>query len=679
MPLEEDWKKVLAYGKRVRRISYEESANNVSASIFPVIDEYRPCTYILPHLLQLTWRAETPAGLDRCALFLNPGLQGLVLEVGTRFTQLNAFLADMCSRTRLTAFTFISPTTLPDAFTELLLPQEALEKVVLVAPGALAAGVGRWIASLSSLSSLQLDLSGRSMIAVEGFFDELRPRSGDSTPSSVGSTDSGVFSGEELDFSEIRKSALRLTGDLRSKGSFTQLRQLHLTGEASNIAVFLKHLTSPLTQLDLVIEDPPERADWQDLSTMIGERFGNTLQSLRITATGASRFNDLVRSTSRGEPPSNRLSLEHLSSLTRLIRLEIDLPESVIFLQSDISRLAIACPNIEILRLSPLARFPQGSGPPKLTLEDLAPLMSGCRRLHTLAVVVNAKRGSHHVLDSRQTSSRSLLRLHVGHSWVNDPLLVTILLSHFAPYLESLKWFNEKNRPGVVEANAVAWQKVANSLPHLQNMRLLERHASTPTQTVAYERPATSDKSIDATVTTVNRGVQAKARTGDRSVQISPSLISRMVEAKPDMLSVFVDATPSTCDAGVHASTSVSHQAIDARPLMVSTGVDATTSTISKSVGTVSQPPSESTETEKSTDHPEYYILPAVFDYLAVACRTFISFPLYLPMRILDLSLAAFHPKKEEVQETVTDSEKRIPSDSSSTASSESDIFTVGQ
>ncbi|KAF8078810.1 hypothetical protein FPV67DRAFT_80661 [Lyophyllum atratum] len=174
------------------------------------------------------------------------------------------------------------------------------------------------------------------MIAVEGFFDELRLRSGDSTPSSVGSTDSGVFSDDEVDFSLIRKSALRLTGDLRSKGSFAQMRKLHLTGDVSNIAVFIKHLTSPLTQIELVIEDPPDRADWHDLSAMICDKFGDSLQSFRVTATGSSRFVDLVRSTSRAEPASGRLSLEYFTYLPYLTRLEIDLPESVIFTNEDV-------------------------------------------------------------------------------------------------------------------------------------------------------------------------------------------------------------------------------------------------------------------------------------------------------------------------------------------------------
>jgi len=75
--------------------------------------------------------------------------------------------------------------------------------------------------------------------------------------------------------------------------------------------VFLKHLDSNLiVHLDIVIEDPPDSADWQDLSSLICDYFSDTLQTLRISATASSKFADLVRSTSRAEPPTKRLSLE---------------------------------------------------------------------------------------------------------------------------------------------------------------------------------------------------------------------------------------------------------------------------------------------------------------------------------------------------------------------------------
>lgn len=636
-----------------------------------MLDETRPTSYILPNLKQLTWKAETPAGLDRCTSFVNPGLEGLTLELGGggRFPNFSPFLANLSSRTSLTSFSFISSTTLPDSFTDLLLSQEALQRLVLVAPGALSPGVGRWIASLIELKSLQLDLSGRSMIAVEGFFDELRPRSGDSTPSSVGTTDSGVFTGDEVDFSDIRKSALRLTGDLRSKGSFANLRHLQLTGDVSNMAVFVRHLTSPLVYLDLVIQDPPDKADWQDLSSMICERFGSSLQSLRVTATGSSRFSDLVRSTSRAEPPSKGLSLEHLSYLPSLVRFEIDLPESVLFTASDVANLAAACPNVEEVKLCPLARFPVSSGPPKLSLEALAPLM-GCDRLHTLWAVVHAKGGNSQVLASKAASSETLLRLHVGHSWVDDPLHVTILLSHFAPNLETLKWFRERNRPGFVEANAKAWQQVSDSLPHLQSVRRLERQFAP--KVVEYvnvpvrEIVETSEKGVGAAVVTIDRGVLVRPRLAEASVQISPATISRMVEAIPAYRFASIDATPMTSEAEVDASVTISEQDVEARPSTTSTGVDATPSTVSEGTETtLAMSPIKSTNSYDYHPQSRYLVLPSILEMFQFSWKFFISYPLSLPFRILHMLLETLHIKRSgHVQNP-----KNVPS-----ASSDSDI-----
>lgn len=499
--------------------------------------------YILPHLQELTWKAETPEGLERCTIFLNPTIQHINLELGAKFPRLDDFLADMSSRVMLKGFSFMSSTALPDAFTELILRQDDLEKVVLVAPGALAPGVGRWVASLPKLKQLQLDLTGRAPIAVEGFFDELRARSGDSTPSSIGSRDSGVFSGEELDFTEIRKAALRLTGDLRPKGSFTNLKKLQLTGEVANIAVFLKHLESDIANLDLVIEDPPDNADWQDLSELICDRFSDSLLSLRMVATPSSKFADLVRSTPRAEPPISRLSLEKLTGLHKLVRFDVDLPESVIFLPVDIENLAKACPNVEVVRLCPLARFPSPHSP-KITLESLLPLTSACKRLHTLAAVINAGEGSERIMRSQDASSKSLLRLHVGHSWANDPLQISILLSHLAPGLELLKWFQEKNRAGFNETHAKNWQSVSEILPHLQQVRAIEK-SFTEVVVLVPEKPETSDKEIDATVAKSSIGVLAQMRTQEESIQAAPVLVSREVATFIETAEVCIDATPS--------------------------------------------------------------------------------------------------------------------------------------
>ncbi|KAJ6621120.1 hypothetical protein B0H10DRAFT_2163248 [Mycena sp. CBHHK59/15] len=591
--------------KRRRRpglglITYDEISNNVSSSIFPIFEEYRPKTYLLPNLRHLTWKVTSPDNLDRASLFLTSELQGLVLHLGgagTKFPTLPTFLADLGSRMKLLSFSITSSAALPDAFTELMLRQEMLEKLVIIAPGALSPTMGKWIASLPQLRSLQLDLSSRSPITVNGFFGELR--SGTSTPDSVEShTDSGVFSGEEVDFTEIRKSLLKLTDDEKTGKMFTTLTHLQLTGQASNIAAFLAHLTNSLTQLDLVIEDPPEAADWRDLSGMICERFGSSLTYLRISATLSSKFGDLVRTTSRASVAPSRLSLEHLSPLPSLVRFSVDLPESVIFTASD------------EVRLCPLARF-SATSPPQLALEDLAPLMSDCRRLNTLMVVINAKGGS--AAASASTSSRSLLCLQ----------LVAILLSHLAPHLEAIKWFTERNRPGFVEANARSWQKVSDTLPHLQNVRLTERKAASPQKEVVVEyvhvlasRPPVADKAVDATVETADRGVHAKPSMGESSVQVAPSLSDREIQASPQCVSVAISAVPSTVEAEV-----------DATPELITEPHTENEDT--------AEPPRHESQMNCAGSPASVSSAVSLFAFL---CRIFISYPLSLPLRMLHAS-----------------------------------------
>lgn len=646
VPNPEDWDRVLAYGERVRRVAYIESSPSVSPSVFAIIAENRPVPYILPHLQTLIWRVDTAAGLERSTLFLNPELQSLILEVGTRIPQLGAYLVNVCSQTQLTAFSLTSPTSLPETFTDLVRSQNTLEKLALVAPGALSSQVGQWAASLSALHTLELDLTGRSIIAVEGFFDDI-VSSGAATPSDA-SSDSGVFSGDEIDFTEIKKSSLRLTGDLHSGGVFTGLRSLQLTGEVANIAVFLKHLTSELTSLELVIEDPPDMADWQDLSVLICERFSRTLLSLRISATGASRFTELVRATSRAaaDQPSRHLPLQYLSSLLALVRLEIDLPESTLFFNEDLRYIAKACPNIETLRLCPMARF-SGSSAPNLTLEGVATLTQSCMRLQNLAVVLDARPGSAETLCALEVSSRSLLRFHVGHSTVNDPLHTTILLSHLAPHLESLKWFHEKNRPGYVEANAQGWQRVSDWLPHLQGVRLVERAKALGRETKRH----TAEKSVDATIkkTYVNKFAHVRPKVAEQGIQSAPTLVDRMVQIKPDLLSVFVDATPECVEMAVDATPQVAHQSIGVGPAMADTEVDATT-------------PPDSMETsfddtahlfQKYGDfHAIPSVLPAIFTGLfALACRVFLTYPLALPKHMLDKSISMLHASKKNGDE----------------------------
>ncbi|KAJ7161327.1 hypothetical protein C8R43DRAFT_880736 [Mycena crocata] len=627
-PLEKDWEKILEYGGRISKITYDEISNNVSSSIFPIFEEFRPRSYLLPNLRHLTWRVTSPDNLDHASLFLASGLQELVLQLGlggggAKFPTLPAFLADLGSRMKLRSFSINSSVALPDTFTDLLLPQNVLEKVVLVASGALSPTVGRWVASLPHLKSLQLDLSSRSLFAVDGFFRDLH--SGASTPDSDEShTDSGVYSGDELDFTEI-KSVLKLTGEGKKEPIFPNLTQLQLTGQASNINGFLTHLSNHLTQLDLVIEDPPPPQDWRELSVTICKRFGGSVTSLRIGATLTSKFGDLVRSTSRVAPAPSRLSLEHLSSLPLLRAFSVELPESYVFAAADIRQLADAAPNLEEVKLCPLARF-SGATPPQLTLENLAPLMRGCRRLSTLAVVVNAKGGNAELA----ASSQSLLWLHVGHSWVTDTLQVAILLSHFAPHLETIKWFTERNRPGFVEANARSWQKVSDILPHLQNLRLTERRAAIPQKEVMIEyvqvaapRPSTSDKAIDATPLTTDREVDAKPRTTEGWVQAVPSTGEREVQTSPPCASVAIDATPQTAE-----------MAIDATVERVE-GISAADIMAPRKETEVTQPQAHNSRMNCGSSFANFASLSPVLSMIGFLCRIFVSYPLSIPLRVL--------------------------------------------
>ncbi|KZT05825.1 uncharacterized protein LAESUDRAFT_201781 [Laetiporus sulphureus 93-53] len=564
-PEPDDWAKLLAYGERVRSISYVEPSGAISPSIFPILDELRPRTWILPNLTSLTWKSETSAGLERCRLFLGPELQNLTMEVGTKHPKLHDLLVEIASHTGLTSFAFTLHTNLPDNFTDIFEHNVALERVSIAAPGAVSARIGRWAASLPRLRSFHIDLNNRTTTAVEGFFDEISVDSGFSTPTSVGGTDSGVASSDELDFTKIRKSAMRLTRDGSLRGAFAQLSHLQLSGEASNISAFLKHLTSPLVHLELAIDDPPDSDDWQDVCALICDQFSFTLQALRVGPTPAARFSELVRSTSRGgDAPLYHLPLVHLSSLPVLHRLDIDLPESVVFLDEDVAHLSRMCPSLETLRLCPLARFPPTLGAPPLTLSGLAPLTRNCRRLHTLAVVVNALDGLEEIYESRSSSSRSLLRLQVGNSWIKDPLQTSILLSHLAPRLDSLKWFHEKNRAGVVEANAVAWQKVSEFLPHLQKVRLMERKQQPQPQ--VYVPPETAEKGVDAIVSTMEQGMLACPEVVDGEVQATVKMVDCSVQISPQRTSVSVDATPVLVDTGILFVPTLVEQAVDACP-----------------------------------------------------------------------------------------------------------------
>ncbi|EIN14042.1 hypothetical protein PUNSTDRAFT_58180 [Punctularia strigosozonata HHB-11173 SS5] len=663
-PVEEDWKKVLEYGERVESVRYVESFNNVSPSIFPVIEETRPREYILPNLKSLSWRVDTPAGLDRSLLFIHPRIEAVNLDIGIRITKIDDFIVKMTERTRLKEFSLVatgSTANLPDGFTDMMRSQMKLQKLTLSVPGTVSSAVGKWIASLPHLRSLQLDLSGRPNSAVEQFFSEMHAvqvGSGLSTPESV-----GAESGDDasVDFKDIRKSALRVVSSplyARKIGPYSQLRELHLTGSAGGLAVFLRKLPMcEIVNLELVIEDPPEKGEWRQLLNSLCGRVGNALQSLKFSATGASKFPELVRSTSRGDVvgPTRRLPLEGLTTLPQVRRLEFDLPTSIIFTDEDVERLAIACPALEQLKLCPTARFPLSGEAPALTLEGVAALTTHCYYLHTLHAVINAAGASDAVLASRFVSSKSLLRLHFGHSWITDPLQAAICLSHIAPYLESLRWFHEKNRPGYIEVHAQGWQQTSDFLPHLQKLRLMERDA-VPEDFELVPAREFAEKAVDARPITVNQEVFAEPETLNEGVQFCPACVEEAVQAETPLESVSVQAEPTLQSTYVDATLIFSDKESQGSPTLTHRSIDPESPTLPKPVlpmtddlptDKLSEAQSETTsDTSMSSDpgdvrhHPSYFPVSSIFHIFAAMRELFIAPPLLLSLWLMSRSLA---------------------------------------
>ncbi|KAI9461174.1 hypothetical protein F5148DRAFT_983091 [Russula earlei] len=663
-PSPEHWENVLQYGKRVRRLMYDESSKSVSPSIFPIIEEHRPVTYILPNLTTLVWRVETPAGLDHLHLFLNPELQNLTLEITPRLPNIGNVLADISRRTKLASFSLTSFSPLPDDVPRLLAPQTELDRLALMAPSALSSSLGRWVASLERLWSLQLDLTGRPSKVIDDFFRHVGASSSEmDSPDSPRSRDSGVFSGEDIDFTEAtkkstKKSKQRPAGDRGPiVGAFVTLRVLQLTGEVSGIISFLRRIASPLTQLELVIEDPFDKTDWRNLCVLLSQSFGNSLQSLKISASGSSRFTDLVRATSRGEAISRRLSLESLTSLPYLSRLEIDLPESVVLQNSDIAQLAEACPSLEILRLCPTARFPIAGGPPSLTLDGLAPLTARCRNLETLAVVIDGDAVDPQMYLYRTVSSRTLLKLHLGHSWVREPLTAALALSHIAPHADTLRWFHEKNRPGYIETHSLGWQRVAEMLPALQDVRLTERWVAG--QAELPEPRQMMDKAVEARPVMRNSVVQATPKMVSTKTQATPQTSEKVVSARPQATSVEVDATPAVVSRMVDAVTLVADQGVMASPTMISREVDAMVEMVSESVDAVpeigetmyideeDQRQQEQQQSKETHFLSQIYVPSIVGSAISLAWRTMLFGPNFVTARMQDVwAMVPFHASK---------------------------------
>lgn len=558
----------------MHKIAYNEGARNINPNIFSILEGTKPRDCILLNLTALHWKVESAGGLAKSLLFFTSELRHLTIEVGSDITQeeLASFLTEASARTRLTTLSITSASRLPNQLPRLLQQQTTLDKVALLAPGALAPSIGRWLSSLSCLNSLQLDVGDRSDGVIASFFTGV-PTSGRSSP--------GIATPDLVMTPMSGADSTILVEFLRDQ-SFRQLRHLYLNGDVSSASNFLGRISAPLTNIELALNEPEDAKAWYPLWSTVSRQFKDTLRTLVVSPSNVSRFTELVRSTSRGENVSRRLSFDGMSRLPRLFRFEFDLPESKLFFDHDIQTLATSCPNLEIVKICPLSRWPMLFGPPKATLAGLALLTGNCRRLHTVHMPVHAFRTDNLSLFDVATSSRSLGWLHVGHSWIEDPLGVSILLSHLAPHLSNLKVFHEKNRPGYVEAHSIGWQRVAEILPQLQQVRLQERsqrsYTAQYTSSVTLKPPPSpSQFSTPMLTKMVSRAVQVKPAVNEFGTQTKVNVRHKNISTKPvpdEMHSVAVEAKPALSDESISAYPSQRDASIEVQPQMVSTLIE---------------------------------------------------------------------------------------------------------
>ena len=253
---------------------------------------------------------------------------------------------------------------------------------------------------------------------------------------------------------------------------------------------------------------------------------------------------------------------------------------------------------------------------------------------------MTARAGGEEILNTRNVSSQSLYRLHVGHSHLKDSLQVSILLSHLAPYIDNLKWLNERGpRSNTLNMSADGWHKVCEYLPHLQAVRLAEKRMS------AVEIPAPpqmSEMSVDATVLTIDTGVQAIVETTECSVQFSPVLVDQGISAVPGVNEVSIDARPIFSEAGVLAI-----------PVLLEKSIGATA--VGRAVGSLTNVASKSLEalietvTPKETPANETEPAAKVSFPIRVA-RAYVYF-VTLPIRFL---LCSAKPVEDEVPTDAT-------------------------
>lgn len=482
-------------------------------------------------------------------------------------------MTEASARTRLTTLSITSSSRLPNQLPRILQQQTTLDNVSLLAPGVLAPSIGRWLSSLPCLNSLQLEVGDRSDGVIASFFSGVSTSNSSSpgiaTPDLLMTPMSGADSTILVDFSR--------------QSRFKRLRQIRLSGDVATASSFLKRIHAPLNSIELSLNEPDDAKSWYLLWTTISQQFKDTLCSLVVTPSTPSRFMDLVRTTTRGEHTSRRISFDGISRLPYLYRFDFDMPESKLFFDHDVQTLATSCPRLEIVKICPLSRWPVPFGPPKATLAGLALLSGNCARLHTVHMPVHAFRTENPTLFDVATSSRTLSLLHVGHSWIEDPFGVSVFISHLAPYLSNLKVFHEKNRPGYVEAHSAGWQRVAEILPQLQQIRLQERshlpHSYQHTSSITLKPPPSppSQFSTPALTKMVSKAVQAKPTVSDHGIQTKVNVRHKNISTKPipdEMHSIAIEARPIFYDVSVGVSPLQRDEAIEVQPQMVSTSVE---------------------------------------------------------------------------------------------------------
>ena len=206
--------------------------------------------------------------------------------------------------------------------------------------------------------------------------------------------------------------------------------------------------------------------------------------------------------------------------------------------------------------------------------------------------------------------------------------------------------------------NADGWHKVCEFLPHLQAIRLAEKRMSTVEVIVP---PQMAEKSVDATVLSVDTGVQALVETTECSVQFSPVLVNQGISAVPGVHEMSIDARPSFVEAGVLAI-----------PILLEKSVGCTV--VGRAVGSLTNVASKSLEaiieTVAPKETPDTQTEPTPKESLPIRIVKAYVYLFMFPIRFLLCSAKPVEDEKVAVEETPSSNatSEKSPVASSSTA-----------